>query len=617
MNRITKLQLLDCAKTLQESKYLNADGNFDIERALTSNDETIKSAIDTIEKAGYKINSSLSIDLIVAMNALYRPGPMDYIGDYIKGRLHPENIVYDCPEIKPILEPTFGVIVYQEQVMQIVRDLAGYSWGRSDLMRRAMSKKKQEVIEEERKNFVYGNEELNVPGCVKNGISEEIANKIYDKMVAFAKYAFNKSHAAAYSVTSFITGYCKEYFPAEYLCNVMNYAEKVDEISEIIEDARDFGIKIMPPDINKSDINFSVVNNIIYYGLNNIKGVSIDAAKRIMETRPYSSFNDFLLRGHVDSGSTKSLIESGAFDTFVDNRSSLFAENEWMQDLFNLVSDINKKQKYNDAAKRVSEFVEEYDSLNDLRDRIEEEGISYPIKLKKYPTKDSIIIKIRNSEKKIKSDIEEMNLINLNDFKDVDFSMTEILRREKDVLGLYLTAHPIDEFQVATIPISDITIDITNNQSSFGCVSGIISEVKTRKDRNGKQMATFKISDKGGVMSCICFASNYENIKYLIKDNAAVKLTGKLIYDEYNSDSENEVYTLQVKKANALKRKVVIYQATLSIPEFYEAYADIISYQSDDGYALIILDKVTGLTRKTSFNVSREIINLPYVKKIA
>ena len=215
-----------------------------------------------------------NLEDIIAGIALYRPGPMDFIPAYIRGKNQSGEIAYDCPQLKPILEPTYGCIVYQEQVMQIVRDLAGYTLGRSDLVRRAMSKKKQSVMEQERKNFVYGNPGEGIPGCVANGIHEQTADKIFDEMIDFAKYAFNKSHAAAYAVVAYQTAYLKYYYPVEYMAALMtSVQDHVTKVSEYIQTCRKMGILILPPDINEGESGFSVSDGQICYGLSAIKSV--------------------------------------------------------------------------------------------------------------------------------------------------------------------------------------------------------------------------------------------------------------------------------------------------------------------------------------------------------
>ena len=225
-----------------------------------------------------------SLEDIIAGISLYRPGPMDFIPAYIKGKNHPEEVTYDCPQLEPILAPTYGCIVYQEQVMQIVRDLAGYTLGRSDLVRRAMSKKKGSVMEQERKNFVYGNEEEGVPGCIANGIDEKIANKIYDEMMDFAKYAFNKSHAAAYAVVAYQTAWLKYYYPVEFMASLMtSVMDNSTKVSEYTLTCRKMNIEILPPDINEGEGGFSVAGNAIRYGLSAIKGVGRPVMRRSLQ----------------------------------------------------------------------------------------------------------------------------------------------------------------------------------------------------------------------------------------------------------------------------------------------------------------------------------------------
>ena len=227
-----------------------------------------------------------NLEDVIAGISLYRPGPMDFIPQYIRGKNDSSSITYDCPQLEPILAPTYGCIVYQEQVMQIVRDLAGYSLGRSDLLRRAMSKKKAAVMEKERKIFIYGDEETGVPGCIKNGIDEQTANKIYDEMIDFAKYAFNKSHAAAYAVVSYQTAWLKYYFPVEYMAALMtSVIDNPSKVSEYIYACRQMNIKILPPDINKGEANFSVDGGDIRYGLAAIKSIGRPVIKAIVEDR--------------------------------------------------------------------------------------------------------------------------------------------------------------------------------------------------------------------------------------------------------------------------------------------------------------------------------------------
>ena len=268
-----------------------------------------------------------SLEDVIAGISLYRPGPMDFIPQYIRGKNRPDTIRYDCPQLEPILKPTYGCIVYQEQVMQIVRNLAGYTLGRSDLVRRAMSKKKASVMEKERQNFVYGNEEEGVPGCIANGIPEKVANKIYDEMIDFAKYAFNKSHAAAYAVVSYQTAFLKYYYPVEFMAALMtSVIEMPSKVAEYILVCRQMGIPILPPDVNRGNYGFSVDGNGIRYGLSAIKSVGrpvIEALVKEREDRgPFLSLKDFVerLAGTVNKRAIENFIKSGALDCLEGNR---------------------------------------------------------------------------------------------------------------------------------------------------------------------------------------------------------------------------------------------------------------------------------------------------------
>ena len=279
-----------------------------------------------------------SLEDVIAGISLYRPGPMDFIPQYIRGKNRPDTIKYDCPQLESILKPTYGCIVYQEQVMQIVRNLAGYTLGRSDLVRRAMSKKKAAVMEKERQNFVYGNEEEGVPGCIANGISEQTANKIYDDMIDFAKYAFNKSHAAAYAVVSYQTAFLKYYYPVEFMAALMtSVIEMPTKVAEYIQVCRQMNIKILPPDVNRGAYGFSVDNGAIRYGLSAIKSVGRPVINALVEEREangeYRSLKDFIerLTGTVNKRAIENFIKAVRWTVWKATaaRKSLFTVRSW------------------------------------------------------------------------------------------------------------------------------------------------------------------------------------------------------------------------------------------------------------------------------------------------
>ena len=269
-----------------------------------------------------------NIEDIIAGIALYRPGPMDFIPRYIKGKNEAGDIKYECKELEPILSTTYGCIVYQEQVMQIVRELAGYSFGRSDLVRRAMSKKKADVMARERRNFVYGNEEENVPGCISHGIAEDVANRIFDEMTDFAKYAFNKAHATAYAVVSYRTAYLRRYYPVEFMAALMtSIMDNASKVSEYIYYSRKMGINVLPPDINEGGSVFTVSGDAIRFSLSALKSVGRQVVDAVVAERemngPFTSLNDFISRlsgKEVNKRTVESFIKSGAFDSLPGTR---------------------------------------------------------------------------------------------------------------------------------------------------------------------------------------------------------------------------------------------------------------------------------------------------------
>ena len=345
-----------------------------------------------------------NLEDIIAGIALYRPGPMDFIPAYIRGKNQSGEIAYDCPQLKPILEPTYGCIVYQEQVMQIVRDLAGYTLGRSDLVRRAMSKKKQSVMEQERKNFVYGNPGEGIPGCVANGIHEQTADKIFDEMIDFAKYAFNKSHAAAYAVVAYQTAYLKYYYPVEYMAALMtSVQDHVTKVSEYIQTCRKMGILILPPDINEGESGFSVSDGQIRYGLSAIKSVGRPLIAAALKERQvngkFTSLKDFLTRmssGELNKRAVENFIKAGAFDGMKGTRK------QKMFSYIGMMDDINREKKESMAGQM---------SLFDL--------VS-PEERREYET--------------AMPDVGE-------------YDKETLLGFEKEVLGVYISGHPLEEYE--------------------------------------------------------------------------------------------------------------------------------------------------------------------------
>ena len=436
-----------------------------------------------------------SLEDIIAGISLYRPGPMDFIPQYIKGKNHPETITYDCPQLEPILAPTYGCIVYQEQVMQIVRDLGGFTLGRSDLLRRAMGKKKLDVMEKERQSFVYGNEAEGVPGCIKNGISEKTANKIYDEMIDFAKYAFNKSHAAAYAVVSYQTAWLKYYYPVEFMAALMtSVIDNPGKVSEYIYACKQMGIKILPPDINKGMGGFSVDNGIIRYGLTAIKSIGRPVIEAIIQERelrgPFKTLKDFIERmsgKEVNKRTIESFIKSGAFDGLGGTRK------QFMIVYVQILDQVNQERKYSMTGQM---------SLFDLVSDDQKSDFDIPMP------------NVGEYEKETK------------------------LAFEKEVLGVYLTGHPMEEYEEKwRKSISRTTLDFQLDEETGRTkvhdgareiVGGIITNKTIKYTKNNKTMAFLTIEDLAGTVEVVVFPKDYEKNRHHLEEENKVFIKGRV-----------------------------------------------------------------------------------------
>ena len=436
-----------------------------------------------------------SLEDIIAGISLYRPGPMDFIPQYIKGKNHPETVTYDTPLLKPILEQTYGCIVYQEQVMQIVQALAGYSLGRADLLRRAMSKKKAAVMEKERESFVYGNPEDGVPGCVNNGISEKIANKIYDEMIDFAKYAFNKSHAAAYAVVSYQTAWLKYYYPVEFMAALMTSCiDNPGKVAEYILNSRQMGISILPPDVNQSEGIFTVEGKSIRYGMSAIKGIGKPVMEAVTREReengPFVSLQDFAGRmtgKEINKKTVENFIKSGAFD-------SLGATRKQMMQIYISVLDAAAQERKNSLTGQMSLF-----------DFVDAE------------TKHSYEIPLPNVG---------------------EYGKEEKLAFEKEVLGIYISGHPLEEQEECWRKnITAVTTDfLPDEETGFPkvvdgakvIVGGMITDKKIKYTKNNKTMAFLTLEDLLGTLEFDGFPRDYERNAALIQEAAKVFIQGRV-----------------------------------------------------------------------------------------
>ena len=436
-----------------------------------------------------------SLEDIIAGISLYRPGPMDFIPQYIKGKNHPETVTYDTPLLKPILEQTYGCIVYQEQVMQIVQALAGYSLGRADLLRRAMSKKKAAVMEKERESFVYGNPEDGVPGCVNNGISEKIANKIYDEMIDFAKYAFNKSHAAAYAVVSYQTAWLKYYYPVEFMAALMTSCiDNPGKVAEYILNSRQMGISILPPDVNQSEGIFTVEGKSIRYGMSAIKGIGKPVMEAVTREReengPFVSLQDFAGRmtgKEINKKTVENFIKSGAFD-------SLGATRKQMMQIYISVLDAAAQERKNSLTGQMSLF-----------DFVDAE------------TKHSYEIPLPNVG---------------------EYGKEEKLAFEKEVLGIYISGHPLEEQEECWRKnITAVTTDfLPDEETGFPkvvdgakvIVGGMITDKKIKYTKNNKTMAFLTLEELLGTLEIVVFPRDYERNAALMQEDAKVFIQGRV-----------------------------------------------------------------------------------------
>ena len=437
-----------------------------------------------------------SLEDVIAGISLYRPGPMDFIPQYIRGKNDRSSITYDCPQLEPILAPTYGCIVYQEQVMQIVRDLAGYTLGRSDLLRRAMSKKKAAVMEKERKTFVYGDEETGVPGCIKNGIDEQTANKIYDEMIDFAKYAFNKSHAAAYAVVSYQTAWLKYYYPVEYMAALMtSVIDNPTKVAEYIYVCRQMGIKILPPDINKGEADFSVDGGDIRYGLAAIKSIGRPVIRAIVNDRKelgeFRNLEDFITRISsrelMNKRLVENLIKAGALDVLGGTRKQFMS-------IYIQIVDHMQQEKKNSMVGQMSLF----DVVS------EEQKEEFQIRM---------------------PDVGEYTKENLLGF-------------EKEVLGVYVSGHPLEPYEeewrkVISATTADFQVDpevgyTKVRDGAREIIGGIIVEKTVKHTKTNQMMAFLTVEDLFGTVEVVVFPRDYEKYRQYLEEDNKIFVKGRV-----------------------------------------------------------------------------------------
>jgi DNA polymerase-3 subunit alpha len=496
----------NAVKAIEKNRQLSIDMD-----RINYNDKAVLDSIGTGRDDGvFQLESSgmksfmkelkpESLEDIIAGISLYRPGPMDFIPKYLKGKNDRRSITYECTQLEPILDPTYGCIVYQEQVMQIVRELAGYTMGRSDLVRRAMSKKKTSVMEKERHNFVYGNPEEEVTGCISNGIDEKTANQIYDEMIDFAKYAFNKSHAAAYAVVSYQTAFLKYYYPQEFMAALLtSVMDNVSKVSEYILSCRQMGISILPPDINEGESGFSVSGGSIRYGLSAIKSVGKSVVELIVAEREqngvYHDLEDFIDRmsnKEVNKRTLENFIKSGALDTLPGTRKQKL-----------LIAPELLEQR----SKERKNTMEGQMTLFDLAG--EEEKSHFQVT-----------------------------------FPDVgEFLKEDLLAFEKETLGIYLSGHPMEAYETTwrnniTATTIDFVLDEETGKAgvadgSYVTIGGMITGKTVKTTRNNKMMAFIILEDLAGSVEVIVFPKDYESKRELFVEDSKVFIQGRVSVGE-------------------------------------------------------------------------------------
>lgn len=461
-----------------------------------------------------------NIEDVIAGISLYRPGPMDSIPKYLENKNNPKNIAYTTDKLKPILGVTRGVLVYQEQVMQVVRDLAGYSYARSDLVRRAMSKKKMNVMEHERNVFIYGDEKDGIKGCVNNGVSAETANEIYDDMIDFGNYAYNKSHATAYAIISYRTAYLKCYYPLEFMAAMMSSViDNTDKVVEYKTDLEENGIKILPVDINKSELDFTVEKNAVRFPLQAIKGIGKPVAYNIIKNRsengPYKNFGDVITRldsKNINKKVAEGLIKSGALDSIITNRATA-------------MTDLDKKLQNakNEKRSNISGQVSFFNLVNDQED-----------------TEDELTVN--------------------------EFDKKLLLKMEKEALGFYISGHPLDDYQDLIKEFTNINSQdikksskdqmLDENKTYRYC--GIIQNIKVITTKNHKLMAFMTVEDKYSSVEVIVFPNVYEKSGFMLNEDAIVLVSGHLSLQEEN-DAKILADNIEILTEQSLTREKKLY----------------------------------------------------------
>ena len=539
-------------------------------------------------------------DLIILVS-MFRPGPLQYLDGVINVKNGKMPMTFLCPELKPILGKTYGAIVYQEQVMEIFQKLAGYTLGGADQVRRYMSKKKADKLAHEKNAFIFGDTARQITGCVNNGISAEIAEELFEQMTQFAKYAFNKSHAATYATNSYYTAWLKYYYPSEFLAAALNWAEN-DDIAGLVQEAKTFGVNILTPDINKSEITFVVENDKdIRFGLSSIKTVGTSATEIINDRSlngPYGSLQEFFERTNVKKNAAENLILAGAFDEFYDNREAMASTVEPYK---NVIAKIKKKETALNNMKIMLPFVE---NATDEEIKQKETEFGIPVgTVGKSNTISKFEKRIETAKKTLAELIETRDNIT---FPDCSENFLSRLLAEKELIGMYISAHPLDSYERNTPLITELIGKLeTEQKKTLNNVNVLcsINDIKVRLDKNGNKFAIIDAEDKSATITLLVWSDQYKKFEELINENPVLIVSGKMskktkFNDEDSFEYDITVSALSIPKEKRLPKKLVF----KTYKQFYEKIREL--YLSGDKNEWIIYIEEADEFRKIRFKTN-------------
>lgn len=544
-----------------------------------------------------------SLDDLIILVAMFRPGPLQYIDSVLDVKNGKKEMTFLIPQLEPILKETYAGIVYQEQIMRIFQDLAGYTLGDADIVRRAMSKKKMKVLEKERETFIFGDETH--PGCRGNHIDTEKANILFDHMMDFAKYCFNKSHAAGYAVIAYITGWFKCRYPAEFLTAALNWAEKTnakkDPYPGLMAEAESLGIKVSAPDINVSEARFTTDGRTIYFGLSSVKSVGMAADQIIEERRrngSYHSFHEFFRRCPAKRDSVKSLISAGAFDRF--NNGNRRAMEMAVDDLKKSADAIRGKQSFIRTAEIMSPYVD--DLLTDESIVEKQKQLGLTVELKEPTTRQKLEKRIKNAAAALASLEEGFREIRID--RNIAEDKEEKLRKEYELLGLYVSGHPLDEYDDKAEGIEPISKVTENTRRILGYVKSV-RVTKTKK--GGSPIAFAEVEDRTGTIKVNFFTSVYPRFESIITQGQVLIIEGRFREEDVFGSEDEKEYVLTASEAKIAKKKMKAYllsTKSYAIFHIFEEKQFRQKYEDSDGHPLLIYDGQMKELRTATYRIS-------------